>query len=200
MSEISENLKFQLSLLPDSPGVYQYFDKDGKIIYVGKAKNLKKRVSSYFNKNHDSYKVKVLVSKIVEIKHIVVSTESDALLLENALIKELQPRYNINLKDDKSYPYIKIANEPFPRIFFTRKQENDGAEYFGPYTSIHQARTVLDLIKKKETQKSRNKSISSIIAAAKKNPKKFEEDKSKKKIYQPKTKYPKKYWTPYKDD
>jgi excinuclease ABC subunit C len=147
MSEIDENLKFQLSLLPDSPGVYQYFDKEGKIIYVGKAKNLKRRVSSYFNKNHDNNKVRILVSKIVDIKHIVVSTESDALLLENTLIKKHQPRYNILLKDGKTYPWICVKHEPFPRIFSTRNYVNDGSFYFGPFTSTTLVRSLLALIK-----------------------------------------------------
>ncbi|WP_418264315.1 excinuclease ABC subunit UvrC [Flavobacterium faecale] len=141
------SLELQLQTLPDGPGVYQYYDKDGKILYVGKAKNLKKRVSSYFNKVHDRAKTNVLVKKIVTIKHIVVPTETDALLLENNLIKTLQPRYNINLKDDKSYPWICIKKEPFSRIFSTRRMVKDGSEYFGPYTSFKTVNTILDLIK-----------------------------------------------------
>lgn len=144
---MSSPLDLQIQTLPDKPGVYQYFDKDGKILYVGKAKNLKKRVSSYFNKIHDSGKTNVLVKKIVEIKHIVVPTETDALLLENNLIKKLQPRYNINLKDDKTYPWICIKNEAFPRIFPTRRMVKDGSEYFGPYTSFKTVNTILELIK-----------------------------------------------------
>lgn len=140
-------LALQLQTLPESPGVYQYFDKDGKILYVGKAKNLKKRVSSYFTKNHDHYKTAVLVKKIVTIKHIVVETEADALLLENNLIKQWQPRYNILLKDDKSYPWICIKNEPFSRIFPTRKMIKDGSEYFGPYTNFKTVTTLMELIK-----------------------------------------------------
>ncbi len=140
-------LELQLQTLPDSPGVYQYFDKDGKILYVGKAKNLKKRVSSYFTKSHDNYKTAVLVKKIAEIRHIVVTSEQDALLLENNLIKKLQPRYNINLKDDKTYPWICIKKEPFSRIFPTRKMIKDGSEYFGPYTNFKTVNTLLDLIK-----------------------------------------------------
>ncbi len=140
-------LELQIQTLPDSPGVYQYYDKDGKILYVGKAKNLKKRVQSYFTKSHDNYKTKVLVKKIVSIKHIVVPTETDALLLENNLIKKLQPRYNVLLKDDKSYPWICIKNEPFSRIFQTRRMIKDGSEYFGPYTSGKTVHTLLDLIK-----------------------------------------------------
>ena len=140
-------LSLQLQTLPDSPGVYQFFDSSDTIIYVGKAKNLKKRVSSYFNKEHESAKTRVLVSKIVRIEHIVVATENDALLLENNLIKKYQPRYNILLKDGKSYPWICISNERFPRVFFTRKVEKDGSTYFGPYTNIKVVRTLLDLIK-----------------------------------------------------
>ena len=140
-------IELQLQTLPDSPGVYQYYDKEGKILYVGKAKNLKKRVSSYFTKSHDNHKTAVLVRKIVEIKHIVVLSEQDALLLENNLIKKLQPRYNINLKDDKTYPWICIKKEPFSRIFPTRKMIKDGSEYFGPYTNFKTVNTLLDLIK-----------------------------------------------------
>lgn len=141
------SLELQLQTLPDNPGVYQYYDKDGKILYVGKAKNLKKRVTSYFNKVHDNGKTNVLVKKIVEIKHIVVASEQDALLLENNLIKKLQPRYNINLKDDKTYPWICIKKEPFSRIFPTRRMIKDGSEYFGPYTNFKTINTLLDLIK-----------------------------------------------------
>ncbi|AWG21009.1 excinuclease ABC subunit C [Flavobacterium faecale] len=140
-------LELQIQTLPDGPGVYQYYDKEGKILYVGKAKNLKKRVSSYFNKVHDSAKTNVLVKKIVTIKHIVVPTETDALLLENNLIKTLQPRYNVLLRDDKSYPWICIKKEPFSRIFATRRMIKDGSEYFGPYTSFKTVSTILDLIK-----------------------------------------------------
>lgn len=140
-------LELQIQTLPDSPGVYQYFDKEGKLLYVGKAKNLKKRVASYFNKVHDTGRTNVMVRKIVSIKHIVVPTETDALLLENNLIKKLQPRYNIMLRDDKTYPWICIKKEPFPRIFSTRKMIKDGSEYFGPYTSFKTVYTLLDLIK-----------------------------------------------------
>ena len=140
-------LELQIKTLPDQPGVYQYFDKDDKILYVGKAKNLKKRVSSYFNKIHDSSKTNVLVKKIVSIKHIVVPTETDALLLENNLIKTLQPRYNVLLKDDKSYPWICIKRERFPRVFTTRRMVKDGSDYFGPYTNVKTVYTLLDLIK-----------------------------------------------------
>ncbi|MCG9792010.1 excinuclease ABC subunit UvrC [Flavobacterium algicola] len=141
------SLELQIQTLPDGPGVYQYYDKDGKILYVGKAKNLKKRVSSYFNKVHDQAKTNVLVKKIVTIRHIVVPTETDALLLENNLIKTLQPRYNVLLRDDKSYPWICIKKEPFSRIFATRRMIKDGSEYFGPYTSFKTVHTILDLIK-----------------------------------------------------
>jgi excinuclease ABC subunit C len=141
------SLELQIQTLPNNPGVYQYYDKEGKILYVGKAKNLKKRVSSYFNKLHDNAKTNVLVKKIVEIKHIVVATEADALLLENNLIKKLQPRYNVLLRDDKTYPWICIKKEAFPRIFPTRKMIKDGSEYFGPYTNFKTVNTILDLIK-----------------------------------------------------
>ncbi len=143
----SPSIALQIQTLPDNPGVYQYYDKEGKILYVGKAKNLKKRVSSYFNKIHDTAKTNVLVKKIVTIKHIVVPTETDALLLENNLIKTLQPRYNVLLRDDKSYPWLCIKKEPFPRIFSTRRMIKDGSEYFGPYTNFKTVNTILDLIK-----------------------------------------------------
>jgi len=137
-----------LTSLPDLPGVYQFFDNTGKIIYIGKAKNLRKRVSSYFNRTqYESAKLKVLVSKIADIKYIVVNTESDALILENLLIKKHQPRYNILLRDDKTYPWIVIKNEPFPRITTTRRYENDGSLYYGPYTSGRLLKALLDLIR-----------------------------------------------------
>src|ERR1051326_3443152 len=142
------HLRNTLSNLPDNPGVYQYFDKRGKIIYIGKAKNLKKRVSSYFTKNHSYGKLLYLVTSIAEIKFIVVNTEFDALLLENNLIKKYQPRYNAALKDDKTYPWICIKNERFPRIFQTRNFIRDGSQYFGPYPSLRTMYTILDLIKK----------------------------------------------------
>jgi len=140
-------LELQIQTLPNEPGVYQYFDKDDVIIYIGKAKNLKKRVASYFNKNHENGKTSVLVKKIVYIKHIVVNTETDALLLENNLIKKYKPRYNVLLKDDKSYPWICLKKERFPKIFMTRRVIKDGSEYFGPYTSVRTVRALLDLIK-----------------------------------------------------
>ena len=141
-------LKSLVSVLPDQPGIYQYFDQKGKIIYVGKAKNIKKRVSSYFSKNHQNGKTELLVRNIADIKHMVVETEQDALLLENNLIKKYQPRYNILLKDDKTYPWIVVKNERFPRVFQTRNVIKDGSTYFGPYTSIFTVRTLLDFFKK----------------------------------------------------
>lgn len=144
---VSTALNLQIQSLPDNPGVYQYYDKEGKILYVGKAKNLRKRVSSYFNKVHDTARTNVLVKKIVTIKHIVVPTETDALLLENNLIKKYQPRYNVLLRDDKSYPWICIKNEPFSRIFSTRRMIKDGSDYFGPYTSFKTVHTIMGLIK-----------------------------------------------------
>ena len=141
------DLEIQLKTLPNSPGVYQYYDKNGKLLYVGKAKNLKKRVASYFTKKHDNARTHVLVKKINQIKHIVVNSETDALLLENNLIKKYQPRYNVMLKDDKSYPWICIKNERFPRVFPTRRLIKDGSEYYGPYTSMKTVHTLLDLIK-----------------------------------------------------
>jgi len=140
-------IEIQLSTLPEASGVYQFYNADNNILYVGKAKNIKKRVSSYFIKKHDSGKTRILVNKIRSIKHIVVPTESDALLLENNLIKKYQPRYNVLLKDDKSYPWICIKKERFPRIFPTRNIIKDGSEYFGPYTSMRTVKTLLDLIK-----------------------------------------------------
>lgn len=143
------NLKPIISSLPEKPGVYKYFDKEGVIIYVGKAKSLKKRVSSYFTKNHhDNFKTALLVSKIVHIDFTVVDTEMDALLLENSLIKEFQPKYNIALKDDKSYPYIKISKDRYPKVFAMFNPVKDGSEYFGPYPNKKIMYTVLELIKK----------------------------------------------------
>ncbi|MGD0341507.1 MAG: excinuclease ABC subunit UvrC [Bacteroidales bacterium] len=135
-----------LPLIPDKPGVYQFIDSSGNIIYVGKAKNLRKRVSSYFTKNQ-SGKTTAMLNKATDIKHIVVDNESDALLLENNLIKELQPRYNILLKDDKTYPWICVKNELFPRVFSTRNTIRDGSQYFGPYTSGLMVKTLVDLVR-----------------------------------------------------
>lgn len=143
----SSKIEIQLQTLPDTAGVYQFFDAKDSILYIGKAKNLKKRVRSYFNKEHEYGKTNVLVKKIRAIKHIVVASETDALLLENNLIKKYQPRYNVLLKDDKSYPWICIKKERFPRVFSTRRVIKDGSEYFGPYTSIKTVYTLLDLIK-----------------------------------------------------
>ncbi|WP_010662253.1 excinuclease ABC subunit UvrC [Marinilabilia salmonicolor] len=140
-------LKDLIRVLPEGPGVYQYFDDTGKIIYVGKAKNLKKRVSSYFTKEPDNAKTRILVRKIRDIKHIVVNSEQDALLLENNLIKKYQPRYNVLLKDDKSFPWIVVKNEPFPRVYSTRQIVKDGSEYFGPYTSGLMVKTLIDLFR-----------------------------------------------------
>tara|TARA_B100000768_G_scaffold45091_1_gene43899 strand:+ start:5271 stop:7067 length:1797 start_codon:yes stop_codon:yes gene_type:complete len=142
---ISPSLKIELSTMPSEPGVYQFFNKEDKIIYIGKAKNLKKRVSSYFQKNVGSRKTKNLVKNIHEIKHIVVSSESDALLLENSLIKKYQPKYNILLRDDKTYPWIVIKKESFPRVLTTRRVEKDGSEYFGPFTNYKTVRTIMDI-------------------------------------------------------
>ncbi len=144
---ISDKIKSILKTIPNDPGVYQYFDEKGEIIYVGKAKNLKRRVSSYFNKQQQSRKVSVLVSRIADIKFTVVANEMEALLLENNFIKQYKPRYNILLKDDKTYPWICIKNEKFPRVFLTRKKVNDGSIYFGPYPSVMTAKTLLEILR-----------------------------------------------------
>ncbi len=134
--------------MPDSPGVYKYYDKVGELIYIGKAKSLKKRVGSYFSKVlYENFKTRLMVGKIEVIEFTLVDTEMDALLLENLLIKQFKPRYNINLKDDKTYPFIVITNERFPKIFPTRKYIKDGSDYFGPYTSGTVMHTLLDLVK-----------------------------------------------------
>ncbi len=135
------------SSLPSKPGIYKYFDNDNELLYVGKAKNIRKRVSSYFNKTFTSYKTHELVNRIHRIEFTIVHSEQDAFLLENSLIKEFQPRFNINLKDDKSYPYIIIKKEPFPRIFLTRKKINDGSEYLGPFTSAGKVRELISFIR-----------------------------------------------------
>lgn len=142
----SDKIKSILKTIPTDPGVYRYYDDKGEIIYVGKAKNLKRRVSSYFNKQQ-SGKVKVLVSRIADIKFIVVDNEMEALLLENNMIKQYKPRYNIMLKDDKTYPWICVKNERFPRVYLTRKKVNDGSIYFGPYPSVMTARTLLEMLR-----------------------------------------------------
>lgn len=147
MALYDEQLRDKISKLPNKPGVYQYFDNSGTIIYIGKAKNLKNRVLSYLNKINQSNKTRLLVSKIVDLHYIVVDSEQDAFLLENNLIKKYKPKYNILLKDDKSYPWICIKKEPFPRVFLTRHYVHDGSEYFGPYTSGKMSHALIDLIK-----------------------------------------------------
>jgi len=146
-TEVPSQLLETLKKLPANPGVYQFYSKEDKIIYIGKAKNLKKRVSSYFLKNHDNRKTEILVRQIGKIRHIIVDNEEDALILENSLVKKHQPKYNILLKDDKTFPWICVKNEPFPRIFYTRKIYKDGSIYFGPYTSVFMAKTILEVIK-----------------------------------------------------
>ena len=145
--QVNDQIRSSVTSLPDEPGIYQFYDKTGKIIYIGKAKRLKRRVASYFNKNHDNRKTILLVRNITEIKYIVVQTEQDALILENNLIKKYQPRYNIQLKDDKTFPWICVKNEPFPRVFYTRNVIKDGSLYFGPFTSMLLVRTLIDLFK-----------------------------------------------------
>src|SRR6195256_5528051 len=133
--------------IPGQPGIYKYFDARSELLYVGKAKHLRKRVSSYFSKTFTSYKTHELVQRIQRIEFTIVDSEQDAFLLENSLIKQFQPRFNINLKDDKSYPFIVIKNEPFPRVYLTRRKTDDGSEYLGPYTSVGKVRELLDFIK-----------------------------------------------------
>lgn len=145
--EKSQQLKEKISILPDTPGCYLYYDAAGTVIYVGKAKNLKRRVSSYFNRTHDSVRTNLLVRAIADMKYIVVPTEGDALNLENSLIKEYKPRYNVLLKDDKSYPWIVVTKEHYPRVFLTRTLIKDGSKYFGPYTNTGIAKAVLNLIR-----------------------------------------------------
>lgn len=147
IDDFSEQLQSQLKSLPETPGVYQFFDEDEILLYVGKAKSLKKRVSSYFSKEHDNGRLRLMVKKIVTIKTVKVSTELDALLLENNLIKNLKPKYNINLRDDKTYPWIIIKNEKFPRVFYTRQKRKDNSEYFGPYANVKVMHAVLDVIR-----------------------------------------------------
>ncbi|RHJ94079.1 excinuclease ABC subunit UvrC [Parabacteroides bouchesdurhonensis] len=145
--EKDTHIKTILAVIPEKPGCYQYFDEKGTIIYVGKAKNLKRRVSSYFNKEHENNKTRVLVKQIRDIKYIVVDTEEDALLLENNLIKQYRPRYNVLLKDDKTYPSIVVKNEYFPRVFQTRNIVRDGSQYYGPYPSVYTAKIMLQMLK-----------------------------------------------------
>ncbi len=142
------HIKQIVSSLPDTPGVYQFYNEEMGILYIGKAKNLKRRVSSYFNKNHNSNRISMMVRQIADIKTILVETEYDALLLENNLIKKYQPRYNVSLKDDKTYPWIVIKNEAFPRVFYSRRKINDGSTYYGPYASVTMIQTMLELINK----------------------------------------------------
>jgi len=143
----NEHLSLITATLPEQPGCYQFLDEKGVIIYVGKAKSLKKRVASYFNKDHTEKKTRVLIKQTRDIKYIVVDSEEEALLLENNLIKQYRPRYNVLLKDDKTYPYIVIKNELFPRIFQTRNVVRDGSLYFGPYASVYTAKVMLQMIK-----------------------------------------------------
>ena len=143
----SKDIDVALKTIPENPGVYQFYDKDKKLLYVGKAKNLKKRVNSYFTKSHDSRRIEVMVKKIVDIKHIVVNSEADALLLENNLIKTRQPRFNVMLRDDKTYPWLCIKKERFPRVFLTRRMIKDGSEYYGPFPSLKTVKILLGLIK-----------------------------------------------------
>ena len=147
MANTPVHIQNLLKTLPHKPGVYQHIDKDGNILYIGKAKDLKKRVSSYFTKSVTSARIAVMVKKVADIRTIITDSEGDALLLENNLIKEHQPRYNINLKDDKSYPYITIRKERFPRIYGLRNIKRDGSEYYGPYPSVKAMKAVLELIK-----------------------------------------------------
>ncbi len=144
----SAALEEKISILPSTPGVYMYYDAEGTVIYVGKAKNLKRRVSSYFNRTHDSLRTNLLVRAITDMSYIVVPTEQDALNLEASMIKEHQPRYNVLLKDDKSYPWIVVTNEPYPRVFMTRQRIKDGSKYYGPYTDAGSARATLDLLRR----------------------------------------------------
>ena len=148
LSKKSAELAEKIAILPSTPGVYTYYDAGGTVIYVGKAKNLKRRVSSYFNRTHDSLRTNLLVRAIADMSYIVVPTEQDALNLENSMIKEHQPRYNVLLKDDKSYPWIVVTNEHSPRVFMTRQHIRDGSKYYGPYTNTSVARAVLELIGK----------------------------------------------------
>ena len=144
-----EDFKAIVGSLPREPGVYRFLNSEGKVIYVGKAKSLKSRLSSYFGeKKHIYFKTQVMVKQSHHFEYTIVESEQDALLLENTLIKQIQPRYNVNLKDDKSYTYISIKNERFPRVFLTRKVIRDGSTYFGPYTSKARVKEILDIVKK----------------------------------------------------
>lgn len=145
---MTDDIKNTLAVIPHQPGCYQFMDEKGTVIYVGKAKDLKKRVSSYFNKVQEHPKTRILVRKISKIKYIVVNTEEDTFLLENNLIKQLKPRYNVMLKDDKSYPSIVVKNEFFPRVYKTRNIVKDGSKYYGPYTSVQSVNALLELIRR----------------------------------------------------
>jgi excinuclease ABC subunit C len=159
MKSTSEHLEY-INSMPEKPGVYKYFSINEKILYVGKAKNLKKRVGSYFNKNIVDTKTRILVKQIFRIEYLIVDTELDALLLENNLIKTYQPKYNILLKDDKTFPWIGIKNEAYPRIITTRKKTADGTQYFGPYANVKMMNTLLTLIKETYTLRSCNYELS----------------------------------------
>lgn len=163
-----EKLLETVRSLPEQPGVYQYFDEQGIILYVGKAKNLRKRVSSYFYKQHTDRKTAVLVNKIAEIRHVVLGSEEDALLLENNFIKKYQPRYNVLLKDDKTYPWICIKNERFPRVFYTRDVRQDGSVYYGPYASVQMVKTILDVIRRLYPLRTCNLNLNKANVASKK--------------------------------
>ena len=145
---MTDELKLKVSLLPDCPGVYRYLNKDGVIIYVGKAKNLKRRVSSYFNREHTVYRTSVLVKHIHDLQYTVVNTEEEALDLENSLIKEFQPHYNVLLKDDKSYPWICVTKELYPRIFITRDKVKRGVKLYGPYPRAEVAHALIETLRK----------------------------------------------------
>ena len=161
------DIKSVLRGLPDNPGIYKMINADNAIIYIGKAKHLKKRVSSYFNKNHTDLKTKVMVSKIVDIEIIITNTEQEALILERQLVRELKPRYNILLKDDKSFPYIKVTqNEPFPRVLVVREKKPDHAMYFGPYPSIGGAKRFQGIINELFPIRDCTKPIERVRAAA----------------------------------
>lgn len=144
--EINPDLKLKLSILPESPGVYRYFDRKGKVIYVGKAKNLKRRVNSYFNRVHPMLRTSMLVRNIWDLKYVVVNSEEEALDLENSLIKEYKPHYNVLLKDDKSYPWICVTKELYPRVFLTHDRPHKGGRFFGPYPKVEVARAIIDVI------------------------------------------------------
>ena len=166
--ERKNKIKVILKTLPEKPGVYKHIDSEGQILYVGKAKNLKKRVTSYFSKKHSEERLRMLVRRVSNIEVIVTNTEFDALLLENTLIKKIQPWYNINLKDGKTYPWICIKKERFPRVFSTRTRIDDGSEYYGPYPSGRMLRTLIDLIQQLYSFRTCSLSLSSSAVSSKK--------------------------------